>query len=83
MDDVVLIADLTIVREATFCFKELFNNIGLRLNLLKCVLLSNSPISTIVDGTEIQAKLYSTDAIRHLGPVLANNDEVTKEWFDK
>ncbi|KAL0219268.1 hypothetical protein P9112_004921 [Eukaryota sp. TZLM1-RC] len=63
MDDVVLIDDLYIVKQATVCFKE----IGLRLNLLKCVLLSNSPVSTIVDGIEFQAKLYSIDAIRHLG----------------
>ncbi|KAL0209092.1 hypothetical protein P9112_011679 [Eukaryota sp. TZLM1-RC] len=67
MDDVVLIGDLNIVKKATVCFKELFTNIGLRLNLLKCVLLSNSPVSTIIDGIEIQAKLYSIDAIRHLG----------------
>ncbi|KAL0224551.1 hypothetical protein P9112_003941 [Eukaryota sp. TZLM1-RC] len=66
MDDVVLIGDLNIVKTATVCFKELFTKIGLRLNLLKCVLLSNSPVSTIVDGIEIQAKLYSIDAIRHL-----------------
>ncbi|KAL0225651.1 hypothetical protein P9112_012975 [Eukaryota sp. TZLM1-RC] len=67
MDDVVLIGDLNIVKKATVCFKELFTTIGLRLNLLKCVLLSNSPVSTIVDDIEIQAKLYSIDAIRHLG----------------
>ncbi|KAL0215139.1 hypothetical protein P9112_007323 [Eukaryota sp. TZLM1-RC] len=53
MDDVVLIGDLNIVKQATVCFKELFTKIGLRLNLLKCVLLSNSPVSTIVDGIEI------------------------------
>ncbi|KAL0223519.1 hypothetical protein P9112_002909 [Eukaryota sp. TZLM1-RC] len=80
-DDVVLIGDLTIASEATVCFKELFNKIGLQLNLLKCVLLSNSPVSTIVDGIEIQAKLYSIDAIRHLGSFLGNNDEITKELF--
>ncbi|KAL0223440.1 hypothetical protein P9112_002830 [Eukaryota sp. TZLM1-RC] len=67
MDDVVLIGDIKIVKKATVCFKELFNKIGLQLNLLKCVLLSNSPVSTPVDGIEIQAKLYSIDAIRHLG----------------
>ncbi|KAL0214158.1 hypothetical protein P9112_006342 [Eukaryota sp. TZLM1-RC] len=49
MDDVVLIADLNIVEQATVCFKELFTKIGFQLNLLKCVLLSNSPVSTIVD----------------------------------
>ncbi|KAL0224490.1 hypothetical protein P9112_003880 [Eukaryota sp. TZLM1-RC] len=83
MDDVVLISDLTIGREANLCFQELFNKIGLRLNLLKCVLLSNSSGSTIADGIEIQAKLYSIDAIRHLGSFLENNNEVTKELFDK
>ncbi|KAL0214879.1 hypothetical protein P9112_007063 [Eukaryota sp. TZLM1-RC] len=83
MDDVVLIGDLNIVKQATVCFKELFTKIGLRLNLLKCVLLSNSPVSTIVDGIEIQAKLYSIDAIRHLGSFLGNNDEITKKLFEK
>ncbi|KAL0222923.1 hypothetical protein P9112_002313 [Eukaryota sp. TZLM1-RC] len=83
MNDVVVIGDLTTVREATLCFNELFNNIGLRLNLLKCVLLSNSPVSTIVDGIKIQAKLYSIDAIRHLGSFLGNNDEITKKLFEK
>ncbi|KAL0208858.1 hypothetical protein P9112_011445 [Eukaryota sp. TZLM1-RC] len=83
MDDVVLIGDLNIVKQATVCFKELFTKIGLRLNLLKCVLLSNSPVSTIVDGIEIQAKLYSIDAIRHLGSFLGNNDEITKKLFKK
>ncbi|KAL0207277.1 hypothetical protein P9112_011905 [Eukaryota sp. TZLM1-RC] len=78
MDDVVLIGDLNIVKKATVCFKELFTKIGLRLNLLKCVLLSNSPVSTIIDDIEIQAKLYSIDAIRHLGSFLGNNDEITK-----
>ncbi|KAL0211338.1 hypothetical protein P9112_009636 [Eukaryota sp. TZLM1-RC] len=77
MDDVVLIGDLNIVKKATACFKELFTKIGLRLNLFKCVLLSNSPVSTIVDGIEIQAKLYSIDAIRHLGLFLGNNGEIT------
>ncbi|KAL0205759.1 hypothetical protein P9112_001066 [Eukaryota sp. TZLM1-RC] len=67
MDDVVPIGDLNIVKQETVSFNELFAKIGLRLNLLECVLLSNSPISTIVDGIEIQAKLYSIDAIRHLG----------------
>ncbi|KAL0216103.1 hypothetical protein P9112_008287 [Eukaryota sp. TZLM1-RC] len=74
MDDVVLIGDLNIVKQATVC---------LRLNLLKCVLLSNSPSSTIVDGIEIQAKLYSIDAIRHLGSFIGNNDEITKKLFEK
>ncbi|KAL0207276.1 hypothetical protein P9112_011904 [Eukaryota sp. TZLM1-RC] len=83
MDDVVLIGDLNIVKKATVCFKELFTKIGLRLNLLKCVLLSNSPVSTIIDGIEIQAKLYSIDAIRHLGSFLGNNDEITKKLFEK
>ncbi|KAL0207958.1 hypothetical protein P9112_010545 [Eukaryota sp. TZLM1-RC] len=83
MDDVVLIGDLNIVKQATVSFKELFTKIGLRLNLLKCVLLSNSPVSTIVDGNEIQAKLYSPDAIRHLGSFLGNNDEITKKLFEK
>ncbi|KAL0219785.1 hypothetical protein P9112_005438 [Eukaryota sp. TZLM1-RC] len=78
MDDVVLIGDLSIVKHKTVCFKELFTKICLRLNLLKCVLLSNSPVFTIVDGIEIQAKLYSIDAIRHLGSFLGNNDEITK-----
>ncbi|KAL0207538.1 hypothetical protein P9112_012166 [Eukaryota sp. TZLM1-RC] len=78
MDDVVLISDLNFLEKATVCFKELFTKIVLRLNLLKCVLLSNSPVSTIVDGIEIQAKLYSIDAIRHLGSFLGNNDEITK-----
>ncbi|KAL0222679.1 hypothetical protein P9112_002069 [Eukaryota sp. TZLM1-RC] len=83
MNDVVLIGDLNIVKQATVCFKELFTKIGLRLNLLKCVLLLNSPVSTIVDGIEIQAKLYSIDAIRHLGSFLGNNDEITKKLFEK
>ncbi|KAL0211337.1 hypothetical protein P9112_009635 [Eukaryota sp. TZLM1-RC] len=83
MDDVVLIGDLNIVKKATACFKELFTKIGLRLNLFKCVLLSNSPVSTIVDGIEIQAKLYSIDAIRHLGSFLGNNGEITKKLFEK
>ncbi|KAL0206514.1 hypothetical protein P9112_001821 [Eukaryota sp. TZLM1-RC] len=83
MDDVVLIGDLNIVKKATVCFKELFTKIGLRLNLLKCVLLSNSPVSTIIDDIEIQAKLYSIDAIRHLGSFLGNNDEITKKLFEK
>ncbi|KAL0214898.1 hypothetical protein P9112_007082 [Eukaryota sp. TZLM1-RC] len=85
MDDVVLIGDLNIVKQATVCFKELllFTKIGLRLDLLKCVLLSNSPVSTIVDGIKIQAKLYSIDAIRHLGSFLGNNDEITKKLFEK
>ncbi|KAL0208928.1 hypothetical protein P9112_011515 [Eukaryota sp. TZLM1-RC] len=77
MDDVVLIGDLNIVKQATVCFKDLFTKIGLRLNLLKCVLLSNSPVSTIIDDIEIPAKLYSIDAIRHLGSFLGNNDEIT------
>ncbi|KAL0207778.1 hypothetical protein P9112_012406 [Eukaryota sp. TZLM1-RC] len=79
MDDVVLIGDLNIVKPATVCFKELFTKIGLRLNLLKCVLLSNFPVSTIVDGIKSQAKLYSIDAIRHLGSFLGNNSEITKK----
>ncbi|KAL0207208.1 hypothetical protein P9112_011836 [Eukaryota sp. TZLM1-RC] len=83
MDDVVLIGDLNIVKQATVCFKELLTKIGLRLNLLKCVLLSNYPVSTIVDGIEIQAKLYSIDAFRHLGSFLENNDEITKNLFEK
>ncbi|KAL0226400.1 hypothetical protein P9112_013724 [Eukaryota sp. TZLM1-RC] len=83
MDDVVLIGDLNIVKQATVFFKELFTKIGLRLNLLKCVLLSNSPVATIVDGIEIQAKLYSIDAIRHLGSFSGNNDEITKKLFKK
>ncbi|KAL0210298.1 hypothetical protein P9112_010382 [Eukaryota sp. TZLM1-RC] len=83
MDDVVLIGDLNIVKKATVCFKELFTKIGLRLNLLKCVLLSNSPVATIVDGIETQAKLYSIDAIRHLGSFLRNNDQITKKLFEK
>ncbi|KAL0223080.1 hypothetical protein P9112_002470 [Eukaryota sp. TZLM1-RC] len=83
MDDVVLIGELNIVKKATVCFKELFTKIGLRLNLLKCVLLSNSPVSTIIDDIEIQAKLYSIDAIRHLGSFLGNNDEITKKLFEK
>ncbi|KAL0215253.1 hypothetical protein P9112_007437 [Eukaryota sp. TZLM1-RC] len=49
MDDVVLISDLKIVKKATVCFTELFYKIGLQLNLLKCVILSNYPVSTIVD----------------------------------
>ncbi|KAL0216697.1 hypothetical protein P9112_008881 [Eukaryota sp. TZLM1-RC] len=65
MEDVLLIGDLKIVRKATVCFKELFNNIGIRVDLLKCVFLSNSPVSTIVDGIEVQAMLYSTNVIRH------------------
>ncbi|KAL0208537.1 hypothetical protein P9112_011124 [Eukaryota sp. TZLM1-RC] len=83
MDDVVLMGELRIVREAILCFKELFNKIGVRLNLLKWVLLSNSPVSTIVDDIEIQTKLYSTDAIRHLGSYLGNNDEITKKLYEK
>ncbi|KAL0208631.1 hypothetical protein P9112_011218 [Eukaryota sp. TZLM1-RC] len=83
MDDVVLIGDLNIVKKATVCFQELFTKIGLRLNLLKCVLLSNSPVSTIVDVVKIEAKLYSIDAIGHLGSFLRNNDEVTKKLFEK
>ncbi|KAL0215916.1 hypothetical protein P9112_008100 [Eukaryota sp. TZLM1-RC] len=83
MDDAVLIGDLNIVKQATVCFKELFTKIGLRLNLLKCVLLSNSPVSTIVNGIEIQAKLYSIDAIRHLGSFFGNNDEITKKLFKR
>ncbi|KAL0214909.1 hypothetical protein P9112_007093 [Eukaryota sp. TZLM1-RC] len=83
MDDVVLIGDLNIVKQATVCFKEIFTKIGLRLNLLKCDLSSNSPISTIGDGIKIQAKLYSIDAIRHLGSFLGNNDEITKKLFEK
>ncbi|KAL0225933.1 hypothetical protein P9112_013257 [Eukaryota sp. TZLM1-RC] len=83
MDDVVLIGELNIVKKATVCFKELFTKIGLRLNLLKCVLLSNSPVSTIIDDIEIKAKLYSIDAIRHLGSFLGNNDEITKKLFEK
>ncbi|KAL0208761.1 hypothetical protein P9112_011348 [Eukaryota sp. TZLM1-RC] len=67
MDVVVFIGDLKIARDATVCFKAIFNKIGLQLNLLKCVLLSNAPVSTIVNGIEIQAKLYPIDAIRHLG----------------
>ncbi|KAL0205231.1 hypothetical protein P9112_000538 [Eukaryota sp. TZLM1-RC] len=83
MDDVVFIGDLKIVKKATVCFKDLFTKIGLRHNLLKCVLLSNSPVSTIVDGIEIQAKLYSIDTIRHLDSFLGNNDEITKELLEK
>ncbi|KAL0226517.1 hypothetical protein P9112_013841 [Eukaryota sp. TZLM1-RC] len=83
MDDVVLIGDLKIVREATGCFKELFNKIGLQFNFLKCVLLSNSPVTSIVHGIEIQAKLYSIDAIRHLGSFLGNNVEINKKLFEK
>ncbi|KAL0205605.1 hypothetical protein P9112_000912 [Eukaryota sp. TZLM1-RC] len=83
MDDLVLIGDLNIVKQATVCFKELFTKIGLRLNLLKCVLLLNFPVSTIVDGIEIQAKLYSIDAIRLLGSFLGNYDEITKKLFEK
>ncbi|KAL0214424.1 hypothetical protein P9112_006608 [Eukaryota sp. TZLM1-RC] len=83
MDDVVLTGDLKIVREATVCFKELFTKISLPLNLLKCVLLSNSAISTIVDGIKILAKLYSIDEIRHLGSFLGDNDEITKKLFEK
>ncbi|KAL0213783.1 hypothetical protein P9112_005967 [Eukaryota sp. TZLM1-RC] len=83
MDDVVIIGDLNIVKQAIVCFKELFTKIGLRLNLLKCVLLSNSPVSTIVDGIEIQAKLYSIDTIRHLGSFLGNNDEITKKLSER
>ncbi|KAL0223491.1 hypothetical protein P9112_002881 [Eukaryota sp. TZLM1-RC] len=80
IDDVVLIGDLNIVKQATVCFRDLFTKIGLRLNLLKCVLLSNSPVSTIVDDIEIQVKLYSIDAIRHLGSFLGNNDEINKKF---
>ncbi|KAL0206710.1 hypothetical protein P9112_002017 [Eukaryota sp. TZLM1-RC] len=83
MDDVVLIGNLNIVKKTTVCFKELFTRIGLRLNSLKCVLLSNSPVSTIVDGIEIQGKLYSIDAIRLLGSLSGNNDEITKKLFEK
>ncbi|KAL0214190.1 hypothetical protein P9112_006374 [Eukaryota sp. TZLM1-RC] len=53
MDDVFLIGDLNIVKEATF------------------------------DGIEIEDKLYSIDAIRHLGSFLGNNDEITKKLFEK
>ncbi|KAL0210052.1 hypothetical protein P9112_010136 [Eukaryota sp. TZLM1-RC] len=83
VDDVVLIDDLNIVKEATVCFKELFTKIGLQLNLRECVLLSNSPVFTINDRIEIQVKLYSIDAIRHLGSFLGNNDEITKKLFEK
>ncbi|KAL0207303.1 hypothetical protein P9112_011931 [Eukaryota sp. TZLM1-RC] len=83
MDDVVLIGNLKIVKKATVCFKELFNKSGLQLNLLKCFLLSNFPVATIVDGIEIQAKLYSIEAIRHLGSFLGYNDEITNELFEK
>ncbi|KAL0208418.1 hypothetical protein P9112_011005 [Eukaryota sp. TZLM1-RC] len=77
MDDVVLI-----VKQATLCFKKIFTKIGLRLNLPKCVLLSNSAVSTIVDGNEMQAKLYSFDDIRHLVSFLGNNNEITI-FFEK
>ncbi|KAL0214515.1 hypothetical protein P9112_006699 [Eukaryota sp. TZLM1-RC] len=83
MNHVVLIGDLNIVKKATVCFKELLTKIGLRLNLIKCVLLSNSRSSTSVDGIETQAKFYSNDAIRHLGSFLGNNDEITKKLFEK
>ncbi|KAL0213722.1 hypothetical protein P9112_005906 [Eukaryota sp. TZLM1-RC] len=83
VDDVVFTGDLNFVKEAFVCFKELFTKIGLRLNLLKCVLLSNSPVSTIVDGIEIQAKLNSNNAIRHVGSFLGNNEEITNKLFDK
>ncbi|KAL0210025.1 hypothetical protein P9112_010109 [Eukaryota sp. TZLM1-RC] len=83
MDDVVLIGELNIVKQATVCFKELFTKIGLQLNLRECVLLSNSPVFSINDRIEIQVKLYSIDAIRHLGSFLGNNDEITKKLFEK
>ncbi|KAL0214592.1 hypothetical protein P9112_006776 [Eukaryota sp. TZLM1-RC] len=78
MDDVVLIGDLKIVKKATVCFKDLFNKIGLQFNLLKCVLLPNFSVSTIVDGIEIQAKLYSIDAICHLILLIHDSDQPFK-----
>ncbi|KAL0206762.1 hypothetical protein P9112_012473 [Eukaryota sp. TZLM1-RC] len=46
-------------------------------------LLSNSPVSTIVECIEFLAKLYSIDAICHLASFLGNNDEITKKLFEK
>ncbi|KAL0216617.1 hypothetical protein P9112_008801 [Eukaryota sp. TZLM1-RC] len=84
-DDVVFINDLIIIinfQRSKFMLIYVSKNYSTLL-VFRTVLLSNFPVSTIVDVIEIQAKLCSTDAIRHLGSFLGNNDEITKEFFDK
>ncbi|KAL0245965.1 hypothetical protein GEMRC1_007181 [Eukaryota sp. GEM-RC1] len=79
MDDISFIAPMSTLRIIANQAADLYDVIGLQLNVQKCFLIAKIPVTLIVNSLEVPFVNYLSSSFRFLGCYLGSHDNIVKD----
>ncbi|KAL0235198.1 hypothetical protein GEMRC1_001780 [Eukaryota sp. GEM-RC1] len=79
MDDISFIAPMSTLRIIANQAADLYDAIGLQLNVQKCFLIAKVPVTLIVNSLEVPFVNYLSSSFRFLGCYLGSHDNIVKD----
>ncbi|KAL0208862.1 hypothetical protein P9112_011449 [Eukaryota sp. TZLM1-RC] len=76
MDDISVIAPITILKQIATFIQQRYEDIGLSLNISKCLIIGHEPIDFFINDVNVPFINYDQSGFRFLGCYLGNIDEV-------
>ncbi|KAL0224082.1 hypothetical protein P9112_003472 [Eukaryota sp. TZLM1-RC] len=76
MDDISVIAPITIVKQIATFIQQRYEDIGLSLNIFKCLIIGHEPIDFFINDVNVPFINFDQSGFRFLGCYLGNIDEV-------
>ncbi|KAL0210921.1 hypothetical protein P9112_009219 [Eukaryota sp. TZLM1-RC] len=75
MDDISVIAPITILKQIATFIQQRYEDIGLSLNISKCLIIGHEPIDFFINDVNVPSINYDQSGFRFLGCYLGNIDE--------
>ncbi|KAL0224354.1 hypothetical protein P9112_003744 [Eukaryota sp. TZLM1-RC] len=79
MDDISVIAPITILKQIATFIQQRYEDIGLSLNISKCLIIGHEPIDFFINDVNVPFINYDQSGFRFLGCYLGNIDEVKSQ----
>ncbi|KAL0211333.1 hypothetical protein P9112_009631 [Eukaryota sp. TZLM1-RC] len=76
MDDISVIAPITILKQIATFIQQRYEDIGLSLNISKCLIIGHEPIDFFINDVNVPYINYDQSGFRFLGCYLGNIEEV-------
>ncbi|KAL0225992.1 hypothetical protein P9112_013316 [Eukaryota sp. TZLM1-RC] len=79
MDDISVIAPITILKQIATFIQQRYEDIGLSLNVSKCLIIGHEPIDFFINDVNVSLINYDQSGFRFLCCYLGNIDEVKNQ----
>ncbi|KAL0214883.1 hypothetical protein P9112_007067 [Eukaryota sp. TZLM1-RC] len=79
MDDISVIAPITILKQIATCIHQRYEDIGLSLNISKCLIIGHQPIDFFINDVNVPFINYDQSGFRFLGCYLGNTEDVRRQ----